>query len=115
MKAIGPYSLARKHNDLLYTSGIIAVNQEGELVESFSQQVKQCLLNLEHVLKEFNTDKNKVLKVTVYLTDLNNYAMFNELYGEFFQHEFPSRTVVEVSKLPKDAKIELECIAVVEK
>ena len=113
-KAIGPYSQAVKANGLVYTSGQIALDPaSGNLVEeSFEAQVHRVFRNLEAVLREAGSDFNKVLKATVYLTDLGNFATLNAIYADYFGDHKPARTTVEVPKLPKDgAEVEIDMIA----
>lgn len=113
-KAIGPYSQAIKANGLVYTSGQIALDPStGNLVdESFEAQVRRVLANLDGVLSAAGSDRSRVLKATVYLTDLANFQTLNALYAEFFGDHKPARTTVGVSQLPKGAAVEIDLIAV---
>ena len=111
-KAIGPYSQAIKHNKLLFTSGQIPLNPNTGLIisEDFKDQVYQCLKNIKGILEEENLSLNCIMKLTVYVTDLENFSKLNEVFEDFFEGKYPSRSAVEVSKLPKDAQIEIEAI-----
>lgn len=112
-KAIGPYSQAVKVNGFLYTSGQIALDPAtGNLVdESFEAQVRRALANLDAILAAAGTERRRVLKATVYLTDLANFETLNTLYAEFFGEHKPARTTVGVSQLPKGAAVEIDFIA----
>ncbi|MEH7403459.1 MULTISPECIES: RidA family protein [Bacillaceae] len=113
-KAIGPYSQAIIANGLLYTSGQIPLTVEGNIVEGgIEEQTKQVFANLKAVLEEAGTDLSKVIKTTVFLKDLTTFVDFNAIYEEFFNGHKPSRSCVEVAKLPKDVLVEIECIALV--
>jgi len=112
--AIGYYSQAIVSNGLVYTAGQIPLDPKtGEIVsDGFSEQVKQTLINIESVLKESGTDLSKSIKLTVFITDLSNYPELNAVFKEqFVGADPPARSVVEVSALPKDALIEIDCIA----
>lgn len=109
--AIGPYAQAVKVGDWLYTSGQIPLTPEGELVEGgIEEQTKQVLSNLKAVLDAAGARIDQVVKATVFLTDLGNFAKVNELYAEFFQDHTPARSCVQVAALPKGAQIEIELI-----
>lgn len=112
-KAIGPYSQAVKANGLVYTSGQIALDPAtGNLVtDSFEAQARRVFQNLEAVLREAGTDFSRVLKATVYLTDLANFQTLNTIYAEAFGEHKPARTTVGVSQLPKGAAVEIDLIA----
>jgi len=116
-KAIGPYSQAIKHNGLVYTSGQIALNSDGHLVsvDDVAGQTRQVLTNLSAVLEEAGSSLNDVLKTTIYLADMNDFAVVNEVYAEFFGEHKPARSTVAVKTLPLNVKIEIDCIAVVTK
>lgn len=113
--AIGPYSQAVKTVDanLIFCSGQIAFDpQSGELVgSSAAEQCRQVLGNLSAVLKAAGSDLDSVVKATIYLTDINDFAAINEVYAEFFETDPPARAAVAVSKLPKGAKIMIDAIA----
>jgi 2-iminobutanoate/2-iminopropanoate deaminase len=112
-KAIGPYSQAVKINGLVYTSGQIALDPAtGNLVDDgFESQVRRVLANLDGVLRGAGTSRERVLKATVYLTDLANFQTLNTLYADFFGEHKPARTTVGVAQLPKGAAVEIDLIA----
>ncbi len=112
-KAIGPYSQAVKANGLVYTSGQIALDPaSGNLVtDSFEAQVRRVFQNLEAVLLGAGSDFSRVIKATVYLTDLANFQALNTIYAEVFGDHKPARTTVGVSQLPKGAAVEIDLIA----
>jgi 2-iminobutanoate/2-iminopropanoate deaminase len=113
-KAIGPYSQAVKANGFLFTSGQIALDPaSGNLVEDdFAAQARRVFQNLEAVLTEAHTDFGRVVKATVYLTDLANFQALNSIYAEYFGNHKPARTTVGVSQLPRGAQLEIDLIAV---
>lgn len=112
--AVGPYSQAIVHNGLVYCSGQIGLNpQTNTLVSGIKEQTKQVLTNLAAVLEEAHSDMEMVLKTTVYLADSNDYTTMNEIYATFFTSHKPARAAFAVAQLPKDALIEIECIAAV--
>lgn len=109
--AIGPYAQAVKVGNWLYTSGQIPLTPEGELVNGgIEAQTKQVLKNIQAVLDEAGARVDQVVKATIFLTDLGNFSLVNELYAEFFQSHTPARSCVEVSALPKGVQIEIELI-----
>lgn len=112
--AIGPYSQAIKTNGFIFCSGQIPLIPESmELVEhDITKQTKQVLQNIDAVLKEAGSSKNNVVKTTIFLANFNDFTVVNEIYGQFFGQHKPARATVEVSRLPKDVLIEIECIAV---
>jgi 2-iminobutanoate/2-iminopropanoate deaminase len=111
--AIGPYSQAVTFGDLIFTSGQIPlVPQTMEIVAGgISEQAKQVMENLMAVLAEANADSNSVLKTTCYIKDMNDFAAFNAVYGQYFPENSPARACVEVARLPKDVLVEIEAIA----
>jgi 2-iminobutanoate/2-iminopropanoate deaminase len=112
-KALGPYSQAIEFNGILYLSGQIAIDPKTGNIESstIEGQTNQVMKNLEAVLKAGGSDFTRVLKCTVFLTDLDDFAEFNKIYGGYFSATPPSRTTVQVVRLPKGAKIEIDAIA----
>lgn len=115
-QAIGPYSQAIQMGNIVYTSGQIPLKPEnGELVaDDVEAQTRQVLENLRGVLEEAGTNLNKVIKTTLFIKDMGDFAAINKIYGEYFEAPYPARSTVEVARLPKDVKIEIEAIAVVE-
>ena len=113
--AIGPYSQAIKKDKYIFVSGQLPVNpQTGEMAEDIKEQTKQSLNNVKEILEAAGSSLEDVVKTTVFLKDLSNFTKVNEVYGEFFTENYPARCCVEVSKLPKDAGVEIEVIAILE-
>ena len=112
-KAIGPYSQAIAYRDLLFLSGQIPINPQSGNIEAttIEGQTEQVMRNLRAVLVSAGSDLSRVLKCTVFLTDLKDFAAFNTEYGKHFGDMPPARSTVQVAKLPKDAKVEIEVIA----
>ena len=112
-KAIGPYSQAIKVGNLVFASGQVPiVPATGEFVEGgIKEQTRQSLTNEKAILEEAGTSLSKVVKTTVYLSDMANFAAMNEVYAEFFTQPYPARSAVAVKTLPKNALVEVECIA----
>ena len=115
--AIGPYSQAVKKGDYLFVSGQLPLASDGSMVEGdFSAQAKTALTNIRNIVRAAGTGESgrdfEIVKVTVYMTDLSRYAEFNDVYGEWFGNDCPARAVVGVAALPKDAPLEVECIAI---
>ncbi len=115
---VGPYSQAVKASGtFLFASGQIALDpRTGELVggDDVTAQAKQVMKNLGEVLKEAGANWESVVKTTVFLADMNDFAAVNTVYGKYFQSDTaPARACVEVARLPKDVKVEIDCIAVV--
>ncbi len=111
---IGPYNQAVLANGMLFISGQIAINPEtGDMVTAdIVTETKQVMNNLSAILTEAGMDFSNVVKSTIFVKDLNNFATVNKIYGEFFYANAPARETVEVSRLPKDANVEISCIAV---
>ncbi len=115
--AIGPYSQAVVHDGLVYTSGQIALTPEGSdalLQEDVVVQAVQVLKNLEQVLLASGSSMEKVIKTTIFLADMDDFAVVNEVYAEAFGDHKPARSTVAVKTLPKNAKVEIDAVAVVE-
>lgn len=114
--AIGPYSQAITVGDMIYTSGMIPIIPEtGELeTGDVKAQAKQAIGNLIALLDEAGSDADHVVKTTVFIKDMNDFAKVNEVYASFFTGDCPARSCVEVARLPKDVLIEIEAIAVKE-
>lgn len=113
-KAIGPYEQAIKCNGLLFTSGQIALDPAtGALVDGdVSAQTRQVLDNLKAVLEAGGSSLDHVIKATVYLTDLSNFAKMNEVYAEYLGHAKPARSTVGVATLPRGAAVEIDLVAI---
>ncbi|MGB2907093.1 MAG: RidA family protein [Candidatus Aminicenantaceae bacterium] len=114
-RAIGPYSQAIEANGMVFASGQIAIDpSKGELDAALNVelQTRQVLTNLKAVLEAAGSSMAKVVKCTVFLQDMDDYAAVNAVYGEFFPAPYPARAAVEVSRLPKDARVEIEAIAI---
>lgn len=113
--AIGPYSQAVKTGNLVFCSGQIPLDaQTGEFVSAeVAAQTRQVLKNLSAVLEAAGTNLNNVVKTTVFLADMNDFAQMNEVYAEFFSENKPARATVQAARLPRDARVEIECIAVI--
>ncbi len=110
--AIGPYSQAVRVDTLLFTSGQIPLKPDGTLLEGdIRAQTEQVLKNLQAVLKAGGSSLADVIKCTCFLADMNDFAAMNEVYGTFFSGSPPARSAVEVARLPRDVKIEIEAIA----
>ena len=110
--AIGPYSQAIEVNGMIYTSGMIPViPATGEIVEGIDAQAKQALTNVKNLLESVGSSMDKVVKTMVFIKDMNDFAAVNAVYATFFSGAFPSRSCVEVARLPKDVLIEVEAIA----
>ena len=112
-QAIGPYAQAVQHGNKIYTSGQISLNKDGLLVgDDIKSQTEQVMKNLEAILIQAGTSLNYVMKTTCFISDMDNFAEFNEVYAKYFDRSFPARSCVEVARLPRDALIEVEAIAV---
>jgi 2-iminobutanoate/2-iminopropanoate deaminase len=111
-KAIGPYSQAIEANGMIFTSGQIALTAEGKLAgETIEVQTRQVLQNLSEVLAAAGASLDDVLKTTVFLSDMEDFAKMNEIYAQYFKQNAPARSTVAVKTLPLDVKVEIECIA----
>lgn len=113
---IGPYSQAVLKNNTLYVSGQIAINKAtGNVVsDSIEEETDQIMKNLNSVLLAANLTFSNVVKCSIFVKDLSNFAKINEIYGKYFPNNPPARETVEVSRLPKDVNVEISCIAIVE-
>lgn len=113
-QAIGPYSQAVEVNGMIYTSGMIPINPvDGTLVTgTVEEQADQALKNLKALIEESGSTMEKVVKTTVFIKDMNDFAKINEIYARYFTTNYPSRSCVEVARLPKDVLIEIEAIAI---
>ncbi len=112
--AIGPYSQAIKIGNFIYTSGQIALTPEGEMREDDIEiQTNQVLTNLKNVLEEAGSSLDKVIKTTIFLANMDDFAKVNEIYAKYFGDHKPARSTVAVKTLPKNALVEIEAIAIV--
>ncbi|MDT9027775.1 RidA family protein [Rossellomorea yichunensis] len=112
--AIGPYSQGIVVNNLFYSSGQIPLTVEGTMMEGdVAEQTHQVFRNLQAVLSEAGASLETVVKATVFIKDMNEFGTINEVYGEYFSNHKPARSCVEVARLPKDALVEIEVIALV--
>ncbi|TPX35135.1 hypothetical protein SmJEL517_g02382 [Synchytrium microbalum] len=113
-KAIGPYSQAVIANNMIFCSGQVPfVPETMEIVEGDIQvQTRQALTNLKAVLEAAGSDMHHVVKTTVFIKDMNEFAKMNEIYAEMFGDHKPARSTVEVARLPRDVKVEVECMAI---
>lgn len=111
----GPYSPAIKTEGLIFVSGQIPVNAAagGAMPEGIEAQSRQSLENLKAALQQAGAELADVVKTTVFLTDMNDFDAVNRVYGEYFTRPYPARSCVQVSKLPKDAMVEIEAVAAV--
>ena len=114
--ALGPYSHAVEANGILFVSGQVPlVPETGAIAEGGIQaQTKQSLANIDAILKESGYTKYDVVKATIFISDMNEFPVINEVYGEYFESHKPARATVEVARLPKDVGVEIEVIAIKE-
>lgn len=114
-KAIGPYSAAISYGNFIFTSGQLGLIPETSepAGEDIRSQTRQALKNVQSVLEAAGTDLSHVLKTTVFLRDMNDFAAMNEVYAEFFTGEYPARSAVQVAKLPRGLAVEIEVIAAI--
>ena len=111
--AVGPYSQANEANGVVYTSGMLGIDPaDGQIKGDIYAQAEQSLKNLSEVLKEAGLTMDDIVKTTVFITDMACFAGVNEIYAKYFTAPYPSRSCVEISKLPKGGLIEIEAIAV---
>lgn len=112
-KAIGPYSQAIEVDGIIFCSGQIAIDPStGKLIDGdISQQTKQVMENIKAILEAAGLSLKNVIKSTIYLTDISQFSIVNQIYGSYFKEEPPARVTVEVKGLPLGALIEIECIA----
>lgn len=110
--AIGPYSQAIEVNNMVYTSGVIPVVPEtGEIPDGSKAQAKQAFANLKNLLEAAGCGMDQVIKTTVFIKEMNDFAAVNEVYAEYFPAPYPARSCVEVARLPKDVMLEIEAVA----
>lgn len=110
--AIGPYSQGIATDCMVYTSGQLGLTPDGKLPETIEEQTRQSLENVKAVLEGAGSSMDKVVKTTVFLKDMNDFAVMNGIYAQYFKEPFPARSAVQVAKLPKDGKVEIEVVAV---
>lgn len=110
---IGPYSQAKRFGNLIFTAGQIGLDREGNLSETVVDQTRKALQNLSAVLSAGGASFESVIKTTIFLADMNDFAQVNEVYAEFFGDSRPARSTVEAAGLPKGALVEIEAIAAV--
>ena len=115
--AIGPYSQAVRAGNMVFVSGQIPINPAtGEFIsENVAEQTEQVLQNLAAVLTAAGSSLKAVVKTTVFLADMNDFTAMNEVYARHFTENFPARATVQAARLPKDARVEIECIALSER
>jgi 2-iminobutanoate/2-iminopropanoate deaminase len=114
-QAIGPYSQAVKVDGMVYTSGQIALTPQGEMLKNdVAIQTRQVLKNLHEVLKAAGSSLEKVVKTTIFLADMDDFATVNEIYAEAFGEHKPARSTVAVKTLPKNALVEIDAVALCE-
>ncbi len=112
--AIGPYSQGIRAGNLIITSGQLPIDlSTGAFPEGIEAQTRQSLLNCKAVLEAAGAGMGDVIKTTVFLSDMENFAAMNGVYASFFEGDCPARSAVQVARLPKDALVEIECIAAV--
>ncbi|MHC2995536.1 MAG: RidA family protein [Candidatus Atribacteria bacterium] len=111
--AIGPYSPALKVGNLIFASGQLPINPKtGKMIEGdIEAQARMALDNLKAVLEPYSISMENIVKTTIFLKDMNNFSRVNKVYAQYFKEKFPARSCIEVSRLPKDANIEIEAIA----
>ncbi|MFE1629960.1 RidA family protein [Brevibacillus reuszeri] len=113
--AIGPYSQAAKVGPFLFASGQIPLRPDGTLVEGdIATQAHQVFANIQAVLAEAGGSLSNVVKATVFIKDMNDFGQLNEVYGQYFGDHKPARSTVEVARLPRDVKVEIEIVAYLE-
>lgn len=111
--AIGPYSQGLDAGNIVFVSGQIPVNVEtGDMAETIEEQTAQSLNNVKNILAANGLTMANVIKTSVFLSDLNDFAAMNKVYETFFTAPYPTRSCVEVAAIPKGAKVEIECIAI---
>ena len=111
--AIGPYSQAIRTSQLIYLSGQLPINPKSNLIESedVQDQTKQIMENIKAILSEVGLDLSSIVKTTIFVCDISKFDEINEVYSSYMGQSRPARSMVEVSKLPKDAMVEIEAIA----
>lgn len=113
--AIGPYSQGIIAGNIIYTSGQLPIDpKSGELLRgNIEEETKQCLENVKAIIEEAEGTLEDIVKVNIYVTNMDNFSRINKVYGEYFNEHKPARSLVEVSKLPQNGDIEIEAIAII--
>lgn len=112
--AIGPYSQGIQMGNFIFTSGQLPMDPQAlEIISDIKEATAKCLDNVKAILEKSGSSMDKVIKTTIFVKDLNDFTAVNEVYGTYFNDEPPARSCVQVAKLPKDAKIEIEAIAAI--
>ena len=110
--AVGPYSQAVSYGDLIFASGQIPLRPDGSLVEQeITAQAEQVFANIKAVLAAAGSDLSKVIKATVFLADMNDFAAMNAVYSQYMPEPYPARSTIQVARLPRDVLVEIEIIA----
>ncbi|AKN32728.1 endoribonuclease L-PSP [Clostridium carboxidivorans P7] len=110
--AIGPYVQGYETEDLVITSGQLGINiKTGKLAEGIEAQTKASMKNVGEILKEAGLSYNNIIKTTIFVQDLSDFAVVNETYSKYFQGQYPARSCIQVAKLPLNGLVEIECIA----
>jgi 2-iminobutanoate/2-iminopropanoate deaminase len=113
-KAVGPYSQAVVANGFIFCAGQIGIDpQRGDLLDGVENQTHQAIKNLQAVLEEAESSLEHIVKTTIFIQDMNDYAKINEIYGSYFNDHKPARATVEVARLPKDALVEIDAVAII--
>lgn len=111
-EAIGPYSQGIISGDLIFTSGQIPYTPEGQISEDIAEQTRQSLENVKAVLEAAGSSLEKVVKCTVFITDMKQFSIINQVYAQYFTEPFPARSCIQAAYLPKGVGVEIEVIAV---
>jgi 2-iminobutanoate/2-iminopropanoate deaminase len=113
-KAVGPYSQAVVANGFVFCAGQIGLDSKrGDLVDGVENQTHQVIKNLQTVLEEAGSGLEYIVKTTIFIQDMNDYVKINEIYASYFGNHKPARATVEVARLPKDALVEIEAVAII--
>jgi len=111
-KPVGPYSQVVQYSEFLFLAGQVPLTPDGKMIDGdIIAQTRQVLNNIKAVLEAAGSSMNRVLKTTIFLADLGDFEKVNSVYAEYFQEPYPARSTVEVSKLPKGARLEIDAIA----
>ncbi|MCM3494870.1 RidA family protein [Paenibacillus lactis] len=110
--AIGPYSQAVQYGNMLFTSGQLGMDADGQFAQTASEQAERSLLNVKAILEAAGFGMEHIIKTTVFLKDMNDFQAVNEVYASFFAEPYPARSAVQVARLPKDGLVEIEVVAI---